>query len=270
MYFRSKSEIQHTDSNITEDKNKISDKTQEITSDSNHLEDTHVSAHESSSHSSNTSSEEISITSTPKSEPMAVASTFQQSIPTTTITSTSVTYLEPSRTTSSSNSIMQHPNIIQAKTEDLINFSEFERESDPFEKAELQTLNDMQELAAVFPQSNNTETTHTSGVPIVSNSNLSMRQQHLIESTNSLRMAQASSHQPVTHQTNQNTHNYPPTPHSVPKEHPNPTGQFSSYYQPMHGNVISHHHSGGNFYTQGKRLFTQITLIQTERSVRNI
>ena len=253
--------MQHTDLNITEEKNKISDKNQEITPDSNPSEETHASAHESSSHSSDISSDEISITSSqpPKSEPTVISSTFQQPIPTTTITSTSVTYLEPSRTASSSNSIMQHPKNIQSKTEDLFNFSEFERESDPFEKAELQTLNDMQELAAVFPQSSNTETSHTSGVPVVSNSNLSMRQQHPIETKNSMGMAQASAHQSVTNQINPNTHNYSQPPHSVPKEHPNPTGQFSSYYQPMQGNVISHQQSGGSFYTQGNELFTEIT-----------
>ena len=31
-----------------------------------------------------------------------------------------------------------------------INFSEFEAESDPFEKAELQTIDDLQELAAIL------------------------------------------------------------------------------------------------------------------------
>ena len=47
---------------------------------------------------------------------------------------------------SSSTSIQQE--IIKPNTN--INFSEFEAESDPFEKAELQTLNDLQELAAVL------------------------------------------------------------------------------------------------------------------------
>ena len=42
-----------------------------------------------------------------------------------------------------------------------INFSEFEREQDPFEKAELQTLNDMQQLAEVLQTS-----TATSTIPV--------------------------------------------------------------------------------------------------------
>lgn len=49
-----------------------------------------------------------------------------------------------------------------------INFSEFEAESDPFERAELQTLNDMQELAAVL-QTTSTNPTLTSSPSVMSN-----------------------------------------------------------------------------------------------------
>lgn len=53
-----------------------------------------------------------------------------------------------------------------------INFSEFEAESDPFERAELQTLNDMQELAAVL-QTTSTNPTMTTSPSVISNSQAS-------------------------------------------------------------------------------------------------
>lgn len=49
-----------------------------------------------------------------------------------------------------------------------MDFSEFEAEKDPFEQAELQTINDMQELAAVL------QTTATNSFPTTSNPTYSM------------------------------------------------------------------------------------------------
>ena len=64
-----------------------------------------------------------------------------------------------SNVSSSSSSIQQE----SIKPSTNINFSEFEAESDPFEKAELQTLNDLQELAAVLQTT--TPSTFTTSTP---------------------------------------------------------------------------------------------------------
>ena len=235
MYFRHESQSESKDANVSgESTNNNFNKEEEKVPDINACEETLALAQESTSHSSDASSEEISAASTqPAKSPSPMLSTCivstQQSMSNMENTATSTAYLEPSRTTSSS--ILYNPNIKQPQiSEGLINFSEFENESDPFERAELQTLNDMQELAAVFPQINNIKPSVTSGVSI-SHSNITMDQQHRI---------------------NQNTI-YSQAPHSIPTQSTaNAPGQFNSYYQGMHGNSLSQPQPVRTFYTQGK------------------
>ena len=85
-----------------------------------------------------------------------------------------------------------------------INFSEFEAESDPFERAELQTLNDLQELAAVLQTTSQPSGFATS----MSYSNASQQPQQQQQST---------------------TTTYPYYQHPLPQHQPHQLNQF--YYQ---------------------------------------
>ena len=154
-------------------------------------------------------------------------------------------YLEPSR-----NNTLQLIPSNQNKsipTQGLINFSEFENEPDPFEKAELQTLNDMQELASVFPQSNNINTNVPSAVSSNPNSSLGLGQQQYVQSKGSM-MSTTSNKLPSANQASINNFQYP----QFPQPPANPSGQFNPYLHASQSNSSSHPNSAGSFYTQGK------------------
>ena len=164
-------------------------------------------------------------------------------------------YLEPSRNPSILASVPQKStNIYQASQPGgLINFSEFERESDPFEKAELQTLNDMQELASVFPQPVGMNVATTSRTTTSSNTNVGIDQRQFIESNNSTTLASTSSQQSHINRTHQNTPQFSQAPHSMPiQQQPNPADHFNTYYQQLHSNSISQQQTMGSYYTPGK------------------
>lgn len=137
----------------------------------------------------------------------------------------------------------------------LINFSEFENESDPFEKAELQTLNDMQELASVFPQSNSIYTSGPAVATSISIINSSVEQQPYAQSKSSMMMSTAVNNVQATNQATINTFQYAQYSQPLPRlPQPNHSGQFNPYIQTSQGNSISHPNSVGNFYSPGTNL----------------
>ena len=159
----------------------------------------------------------------------------------------SSSYLEPSR--SNTSQLIPGNQRKSIPTQGLINFSEFENEPDPFEKAELQTLNDMQELASVFPQSNNINTNVSSAASSTPNSSLGQGQQQYVQSKETI-MSSTSCKLPSANPATINTFQYPP----FPQPPANPSAQFNPYLQTSQSNSISHPNSLGSFYTQGNEV----------------
>ena len=163
------------------------------------------------------------------------------------------TYLEPSRSnaTQLAHGSQSKPNTAHG----LINFSEFESESDPFEKAELQTLNDMQELASVFPQSSSMSMNVSSGVSSSSGPSLSMGQHQYAQSKTSMMMSTAGNTVPVTNQLSNSNFQYSQFSNPMTRlPQTNPPGQFNPFLQTSQGINIPHHQPTGSFYNQGRRL----------------
>ena len=162
------------------------------------------------------------------------------------------TYLEPSRSnaTQLAHGSQSKPNTAHG----LINFSEFESESDPFERAELQTLNDMQELASVFPQSSSMNTNVSSGVSSASGSSLGIGHHQYTKSKTPMMMSTAGNTAPVTNQVSNNNFQYSqfsnPMVRLPQTNHP---GQFNPFLQTSQGSNMPHHHPSGSFYNQGRK-----------------
>ena len=162
------------------------------------------------------------------------------------------TYLEPSRSNATQlvHGSQSKPNTAQG----LINFSEFESESDPFEKAELQTLNDMQELASVFPQSSSMSMNVSSGASSVSGRTLDIGQHQYSQSKTPMMMSTAGNNVPVTNQVPTNHFQYSQFHNPIPRlPQTNNPGQFNPYLQTSQGSNMPHHHPTGNFYNQGRK-----------------
>ena len=163
------------------------------------------------------------------------------------------TYLEPSRSNATQLALgsQSKPNTAHG----LINFSEFESESDPFEKAELQTLNDMQELASVFPQSSSMSMNVSSGVSSSSGPSLSMGQHQYAQSKTSMMMSTAGNTVPITNQLSNSNFQYSQFSNPMTRlPQTNPSGQFNPFLQTSQGINIPHHQPTGSFYNQGRRL----------------
>ena len=162
------------------------------------------------------------------------------------------TYLEPSRSnaTQLAHGSQSKPNTAHG----LINFSEFESESDPFEKAELQTLNDMQELASVFPQSSSMNMNVSSGVSSASGPSLGIGHHQYTKSKTPMMMSTAGNTAPVTNQISNNNFQYSqfsnPMARLPQTNHP---GQFNPFLQTSQGSNMPHHHPSGSFYNQGRK-----------------
>ena len=162
------------------------------------------------------------------------------------------TYLEPSRSnaTQLAHGSQSKPNTAHG----LINFSEFESESDPFEKAELQTLNDMQELASVFPQSSSMNMNVSSGVSSASGPSLGIGHHQYTKSKTPMMMSTAGNTAPVTNQVSNNNFQYSqfsnPMARLPQTNHP---GQFNPFLQTSQGSNMPHHHPSGSFYNQGRK-----------------
>ena len=211
---------------------------------------------ESTSNSTNTTPEAVTALSKqtedlPSTNPSQNNDSYQKapisSIPTTTA------YLEPFR-----NSALQSNQGNQSKSnpaQGLINFSEFENESDPFEKAELQTLNDMQELASVFPQSNSNYTNAPADATSISTTNSSVEHQPYSQSKSSMMVSSAGNNLQATNQATLNAFQYAQYSQQLPRlSQANHVGQFNPYIQTSQGNSISHPNSVGSFYSPGKSL----------------
>ena len=158
------------------------------------------------------------------------------------------TYLEPLRNNGGqlAQENKSKPNVAQG----LINFSEFESESDPFETAQLQTLNDMQELASVFPQSSTISSNVSTGVLSQSTSNVGQHQ--YAQSKSSMVMSTAGNQVHATNQQAMNPFQYSQYSHpgyGMPLV--NPSGQFNPFLQTSQGNDMHHPNSVGSFYNQG-------------------
>ena len=162
------------------------------------------------------------------------------------------TYLEPSRSNATQ---LTHGSQSKPSTaHGLINFSEFESESDPFEKAELQTLNDMQELASVFPQSSSMSMNVSSGVSSASGPGLDIGQHQYTQSKTSMMMSTAGNTVPVTNQVSNNNFQYSQFSNPMVRlPQTNPPGQFNPFLRTSQGSNLPHHHPTGNFYNQGRK-----------------
>ena len=162
------------------------------------------------------------------------------------------TYLEPSRSnaTQLAHGSQSKPNT----THGLINFSEFESESDPFERAELQTLNDMQELASVFPQSSSMSMNISSGVSSAPGPSLGIGHHQYTQSKTSMMMSTAGNTVPVTNQVSNNNFQYSQFSNQMARlpqtNHPE---QFNPFLQTSQGSNMPHHHPSGSFYNQGRK-----------------
>ena len=247
IYFRANDEDALVDEHETT--NSSIDKHKETTPEDN-------LGQESTSNSINTTPEAVSALSKqtedlPSTNPSQNNDSYQKapisSIPTTTA------YLEPFR-----NSALQSNQGNQSKSnpaQGLINFSEFENESDPFEKAELQTLNDMQELASVFPQSNSTYTNSPADATSTSITNSSVEHQPYSQSKSSMMISTAGSNVQATNQSTLNAFQYAQYSQQLPRlSQANHVGQFNPYIQTSQGNSISHPNSVGSFYSPGTNL----------------
>ena len=229
-------------------------------------ETTAVNLESSSSHSSNISSEELPAVSTQpaQSPPQAASINFAsqpQSSPETsslqTIPTTTGGYLEPSRNTQASIAAPEgnQNNLLTIAPGNIINFSEFERESDPFEKAELQTINDMQALAAVFPQTSNYKNSDA-GIPSTSTSTVNINQVYnSVQSNRHPTVVTSGNQQSATGAfSQQGTFQYSQQPLAqaiakVPTTHS--SAQYNTYYQQPHTGSMPQQPLG-NYYSQGK------------------
>ena len=165
------------------------------------------------------------------------------------VTNTTTSYLEPSRNISSpsTTALGGNPHSTSIIHAGLINYSEFEREPDPFEKAELQTLNNMQELAAVFPQSS--IKTNNSYVPNMSNATLGIDQRYMMQSQNSSGgITTGNQQQTASSQINQGNFHYSQPQASVSTVTTTIPGPF---YQQTNITSAAHLQTLGHFYPQG-------------------
>ena len=212
---------------------------------------------QSSSNSSDIS-DEVSAASTQPAKSLSQISTSeskseQQKSLTSTAPITSSSYLEPLRNTHPSSAMTiagDKSDLLPVNiSSGLINFSEFERECDPFERAELQTLNDMQELAAVFPQNVNVATPATLEQR---NSNSRVGQQTLQTSKNQSLNATSNSQIGVSNPGDQSTPQYSQASNTMAHQmSSNAANPYSSYYS-MQATGIRNQHPVGTYYNQGR------------------
>ena len=212
---------------------------------------------QSSSNSSDIS-EEVSAASTQPANSLSPISageskSEQQKSSTSTAPITSSSYLEPLRNTHPSSAMAiaaDKSNLLPVNiSSGLINFSEFERECDPFERAELQTLNDMQELAAVFPHNVNVATAAT---PEQMNSNSRVGQQPLQTPKTQSVNATSNSQIGVSNIGDQSHPQYSQASNTMAHQmSSNAANPYNSYYS-MQATSIRNQHPVGTYYNQGR------------------
>ena len=166
---------------------------------------------------------------------------------------TCTSYLEPLRNTDPSSAMTiagDKSNLLPVNVSSgLINFSEFERECDPFERAELQTLNDMQELAAVFPHNLNVATADTLEQM---NSNSRVGQQTLQTSKTQSVNAASNSQIGVPNLGDQSNPQHSQASNTMAHQmSSNAANPYNSYYS-MQANSIRNQHPVGTYYNQGR------------------
>ena len=177
----------------------------------------------------------------------------QQKSLTSTAPTTSCSYLEPLRNTHPSSAITivgDKSNLLPVNiSSGLINFSEFERECDPFERAELQTLNDMQELAAVFPHNVNVTTAATLEQM---NTNSRVGQQPLQTSKSQSVNTTSNSQIGVSNPGDQINPQYSQASNTMAHQmSSNAANPYNSYYS-VQATSIRNQHPVGTFYNQGR------------------